>query len=47
MRLERSGFGYRLLHGNSVLLQRGPDGFGLSLEDVVRFTSDALRGADQ
>jgi hypothetical protein len=42
MRLERSGFGYRLVHGNSVLLARGADGFGLSLDDIARFTSSAL-----
>jgi hypothetical protein len=42
LRLERRGFGYRLLAGNQVLLDRGPDGFGLSLEDVATFTNRAL-----
>jgi hypothetical protein len=44
MRLERSGYGYRLLYGNTVLLACGPDGFGLSLSDIDLFTRGALRG---
>ena len=42
MRLERRGFNYRLMSGNQVLLDRGPDGFGLSLVDVLMFTDGAL-----
>ncbi len=43
MRIEQLGDHYRLLHGNSILLQRGPDGFGLSIEDIELFTRRALR----
>ena len=42
LRLERQGFGYRLLSGSQVLLDRGPRGFGLALADVAKFTADAL-----
>jgi hypothetical protein len=44
MRIERSGDRYRLLYGNSVLLQRGPDGYGLTLDQVERFTRRSLGG---
>jgi hypothetical protein len=44
MRLERSGFGYKLLHHDTVLLARGPNGYGLTLQDVDLFTRHALRG---
>jgi hypothetical protein len=43
MRLEQLGDHYRLLHGNCVLLQRGPEGYGLSLEQIEIFTRRALR----
>ena len=32
MRLQRRGYGYRLLSGSQVLLDRGPAGYGLSLQ---------------
>jgi hypothetical protein len=38
MRLERNGNRYKLLCGDTVLLAKGPDGFGLSLEQIDRFT---------
>ena len=43
--LKRRGCGCRLVHSNSILLSRGPEGFGLSLQDIATFTADALRGA--
>ena len=43
MRVERSGFGYRLLHGDTLLLSRGPNGFGLSLADIECFADGLLR----
>ena len=42
--LKRRGCGCRLVHSNSILLSRGPEGFGLSLQDIATFTADALRG---
>jgi hypothetical protein len=42
--LKRCGCGCRLVHSNSILLSHGPEGFGLSLQDIATFTADALRG---
>jgi hypothetical protein len=42
MRLEHCGGGYRIMSGSQVLLQRGADGCGLSLVDIMLFTSAAL-----
>ena len=42
--LERCGCGCRLVQSNSILLSRSPEGFGLSLQDIAKFTADALRG---
>ena len=36
MRQERTGYGYRLIAGNIVILARGANGFGLSLDDIER-----------
>jgi hypothetical protein len=43
MRLESFGETYRLMYGNTILLARGPAGFGLTLEEIELFTRRALR----
>ena len=42
MRLEQCGSGYRIMSDNQVLLQRGADGCGLSLVEIMMLTSAAL-----
>jgi hypothetical protein len=41
LRLEQRGCGYRLVCGSQVLLDRGPRGCELSLDQVADFTRSA------
>jgi hypothetical protein len=44
LRLDRTGYGYRLIFGNQVLLDRRHDGRPLTLDDVAYHTRQ-LRAA--